>query len=137
MEDALSLRMTTNCEAAIRPKKQQKVVNTIVWTLQALSALAFLATATYKLSGAPMMVAEFELIGLGQWFRYFTGVLEILGAVALLVPRAAFYGAALLAMVIVGALIAHLAKLGIAAAAPAIILLVLNVAIACLRRPRA
>ena len=84
-----------------------------------------------------MMVAEFELIGLGQWFRYFTGLLEVLGAVALLVPRVAFYGAALLATVMVGALIAHAAILGIAAAAPALILLVLNVAIAYFRRPAA
>ena len=87
--------------------------------------MAFLATATYKLSGAPMIVAEFETIGLGQWFRYFTGLPEVLRAVALL------------ATVMVGALIAHAAILGMATAAPAVILLVLNVAIASLRRPRA
>ena len=110
-------------------------MNTIAWTLRVLSALAFLATAAYKLFGAPMMVAEFELIGLGQWFRYFTGVIEVLGAVALLVPQAAFYGSALLATLMVGALVAHAAILGIAAAAPALILLVLNVAIAYFRRP--
>ena len=105
--------------------------------MQALSALAFLATAAYKLSGAPAIVAEFETIGLGQWFRYLTAVLEVLGAVALLLPRSAFYGAALLATVMVGALIAHAAILGMAAAMPAIILLILNVAIAYFRLPAA
>jgi uncharacterized membrane protein len=32
------------------------------------------------------MVGLFDAIGIGQWFRYLTGGLEVLGAVALLVP---------------------------------------------------
>jgi putative oxidoreductase len=38
----------------------------------------------------------FENIGWGQWFRYFTGGLDLIGAVLVLVPRSAFYGAVLL-----------------------------------------
>jgi hypothetical protein len=33
-----------------------------------------------------MMVESFDRIGLGQWFRIVTGLVEIVGAVALLVP---------------------------------------------------
>lgn len=33
------------------------------------------------------MVELFNEIGLGQWFRYLTGGLEVVGAVALLIPR--------------------------------------------------
>ena len=35
----------------------------------------------------------FEQIGLGQWFRVATGVVEVTGAVALLVPGLASIGA--------------------------------------------
>jgi uncharacterized membrane protein YphA (DoxX/SURF4 family) len=53
------------------------------------------------------MVEMFAKLGAGQWFRYLTGALEVIGGVALLVPRAAFYGAVLLAAVMVGALVTH------------------------------
>ncbi len=81
------------------------------------------------------MVATFQKIGVGQWFRYLTGSLEVLGAIGLLVPGYVFYAAALLATVMVGAVIAHLTVLGGSPAAPAM-LLVLTGAIAYLRRPR-
>jgi uncharacterized membrane protein YphA (DoxX/SURF4 family) len=108
-----------------------------LWTIQILTAAAFLAAGASKLAGASMMVVEFEMIGLGQWFRYFTGLLEIAGAIALLPPRTAFYGAALLATVMVGAIIAHFAVLGISTAVPPLILLVLTGTIAYFRRTRA
>ena len=56
------------------------------WTLQAVLAAAFLAAGFAKLAGVPFMVDLFEQIGLGQWFRVLTGVVEVVGAVALLVP---------------------------------------------------
>lgn len=113
-----------------------RALNWTVWTLQLLAALAFLAAGGSKLAGSPMMVAEFEKIGLGQWFRYLTGLLEITGAIAVMVPKTAFYGAALLATVMVGALIAHVAVLGLAIAMPAFFLLALTGTIAYFRRPR-
>ena len=80
------------------------------------------------------MVAEFDRIGLGQWFRYLTGLLEIAGATGLLIPGRAFYGAALLVMVMFGALFAHLTVLGLATAMPAFVLLLLSGTIAYLRQ---
>jgi len=56
------------------------------WTLQGILAAAFLAAGFAKLAGVPFMVELFEQIGLGQWFRVATGVVEVTGAVALLVP---------------------------------------------------
>ncbi len=81
------------------------------------------------------MVAVFEKIGIGQWFRYLTGLLEVVGAIALVIPGYAFYGASLLATVMVGALIAHLTILGGSPAAP-IVLLLITGTVAYLRRPR-
>jgi len=56
----------------------------------------------------PMMVAEFNRVGLGQWFRYFTAFVEIAGGILLLWPGRAVYGALLLVGVCAGALLAQL-----------------------------
>jgi len=34
---------------------------------------------------APMHVATFEKIGLGQWFRYLTGTVEVIGAILIMI----------------------------------------------------
>ena len=60
----------------------------------------------------------FDKVGLGQWFRYFTGLLEVAGGIGLLISRYAFYAAVLLATVTVGAIIAHVTVLGSSPAAP-------------------
>ena len=61
----------------------------IVWTVRVLLALAFGAAGAAKLAGATLMVQIFDLIGIGQWFRYVTGMVELAGAILLLVPAAA------------------------------------------------
>ena len=105
-----------------------------LWTLSGIVALAFLAAGGSKLAGATAMVELFDKVGLGQWFRYVTGLLEVVGAIGLLISRYAFYAAALLAMVMVGAIIAHVTVLGTSPAAP-VVLLVLSGTIAYLRKP--
>src|SRR6266576_2658941 len=96
-----------------------------LWTLSALVSLAFIAAGGAKLSGAPVMVELFSKVGVGQWFRYFTGLLEVAGGLGLLIPRYAFYAAALLAIVMVGAIIAHVSILG-GSPAPSAALLILS-----------
>jgi hypothetical protein len=113
---------TTN-EVTRTPGKALKVT---LWMMQILHAAAFGALGALKLGGATMMIAKFEMIGLAQWLRYLTGLLEVAGAVALAEPGTAFYGAALLATVMVGAIIAHFAVLGISTPFPAFILVVLT-----------
>ena len=83
-----------------------------IWTLQIASAALFLFSGTLKLSGAPMMVQMFGAIGLGQWFRYFTGGLEVISAVLLLVPSLARFGALAMAVTMVGAILTHLFIIG-------------------------
>ena len=104
-----------------------------LWVLRVLLGAAFLAAGGAKLSGAPAMVAMFEKIGVGQWFRIVTGVLEVGGAILLLIPRLTFYGAALLLAVMVCAVTVHLTLLG-GSPAPALTLLVLNAMTAWLTR---
>ena len=79
----------------------------------------------------------FEQIGLGQWFRCFTGVVEVGGALLVLFPKTAFAGFAALAVAMFGAVLAHLLALhdGLLALVPAILCVALTV-IACHRWPR-
>ena len=105
-----------------------------LWILSALVALTFVGAGAAKLAGAAVMVDLFAKVGLGQWFRYVTGLLEVAAGIGLLISRYAFYAAALLAMVMVGAFIAHVTVLGSSPAAP-IVLFVLTGIIAYLRKP--
>ena len=95
--------------------------------LQILIALAFFGVGGAKLAGVAPMVAVFDAVGVGQWFRYVTGVLEILGGVLLLVPRLAVLGALLLAGVMVGAMTAHRFILHTPLVAPLILLIGLSI----------
>jgi len=103
------------------------------WTLQGIIAAAFLAAGAAKLAGVPFMVDLFNQIGLGQWFRVVTGVVEIAGAVALLVPGLASIGALWLGGTMVGAVATHLFVLHTSPVA-AIVLGVLNALVVYLRR---
>jgi uncharacterized membrane protein YphA (DoxX/SURF4 family) len=78
------------------------------WLLKILLAALFLFTGVAKLAGLPATVDVFERVGLGQWFRYFTALLEIGGASLLLWPSTTALGALLLTMVSVGAFLAQL-----------------------------
>jgi len=120
--------------ASIAPAPS-KAANASLWGLQILTAAAFLYVGGVKLAGAAAMVAMFNAIGLGQWFRYLTGFLEVAGAIGLVIPRFTFYAAALLSAVMIGAVITHLAIIG-GSPAPAAMLLIFSGAIAYLRRPR-
>jgi putative oxidoreductase len=82
-----------------------------LWSLRILMAALFLFAAVMKLSGQPMMVDEFNTIGLGQWFRLLTGALEAAGAIAILLPSVSVFGAILLLAVDAGAFVAQIAIL--------------------------
>ncbi|MCC8531237.1 DoxX family protein [Xanthomonas phaseoli] len=76
--------------------------------LRVLFRLAFLAASVMKLSGQPQMVAEFQQIGLGQWFRLLTGSIELIGALLLIRRPTVAIGAALLTCVSIGAFVTQL-----------------------------
>jgi uncharacterized membrane protein YphA (DoxX/SURF4 family) len=76
-----------------------------------------------KLADAAAMVEALDKVGFGQWFRYFTGLLEVAAAIGLLISRHAFYAAVPLAIVMVGAIVAHVTALGSPPVAPAVLFL--------------
>jgi putative oxidoreductase len=117
-----------------RPLASGKGLITL-WILSGLVAVVFIGAGGAKLAGATVMVELFAKVGLGQWFRYFTGLLEVAAGIGLLAPGSAFYAAILLAIVMVGAFIAHVTVLG-GSPAPALVLFVLTGIIAYLRRAK-
>lgn len=104
-----------------------------LWTLTVVVAGMFLLSGGMKLAGVAMQVQLFDAIGIGQWFRYLTGLLEVGGAIGLFVPQIAALAAGLLALVMVGAVFTHLFIVGGSPAIP-IALLAATIAIAYLRR---
>src|SRR4030095_2591971 len=70
-----------------------KVMNVALWILQIAAAAMFLMVGSLKLSGSQQLVGLYPAIGIGQWFRYLTGTLEVAGAILLLIPRTSGLGA--------------------------------------------
>ncbi len=104
-----------------------KALNFALWAGAGLLALAFLGACSGKLMGRPEMVALFETIGVGQWFRYATGVCELAGGIMVLVPRTRIWGAGLLACVMLGAIATHLAILHNSPAGPLTLLILAGI----------
>jgi putative oxidoreductase len=105
----------------------------VLWVGQFVVAAAFLMAGGSKFVGAPAMVAMFDAIGIGQWFRYVTATIEVGSAIALLVPSLAPYGALTLVATMTGAVFTHLFIVG-GSPLPALVLGAGSAAIAWARR---
>ena len=111
--------------------------NVFAWILAVLLAVAFAMAGGIKLIGRQSMVQEFAQIGFGQWLRYVTGILEVSGAIGVLIPKFRLWASLQIATVMAGATITNLTILHIAAAAGlTTVLLAIALAHAWLRRPR-
>lgn len=111
-----------------------KTQRRIVWGVRILLALAFGAAGVSKLAGAAQMVQVFDAIGIGQWFRYVTGAVEVVGVVLLLVPATGFFGGLLLSVTMGCAVATHLAVIG-GSPVPALVLGLLSAFVAWRLRP--
>jgi len=122
--------------AAVERKSDISDVSTgrvVLWVGQFVIAAAFLLAGGSKFAGAPAMVAEFNAIGIGQWFRYVTATIEIGSAIALLVPSLARYGALVLVATMTDAVFTHLFVIG-GSPLPALVLGAASMAVAWARR---
>lgn len=125
----------TLAQDATRVRGTGKAGNVALRVLQ-VAAAAMLGMAGFaKLTGAPDMIALFDAVGVGQWFRYATGGLEVLGAILLLVPALAGVGALMLAGVMAGAVLTHLFVIGGSPVVPLVLMAVVGF-IAYARRER-
>ena len=101
---------------------------------QVLLVPAFLGAGGQKLAGTDQMVEEFDRYGYPQWFRVFTGTVEVTGAAGMFAglfrPAIVPFAGLLLASTMVGALFTHI-RLGDPAKnmAPPAVLLALSAAV--------
>jgi putative oxidoreductase len=121
--------MSTIVAASVQPRWK----SVSLWIVRGLLAFVFLGAGGAKLYGVPLMVEEFAHMGFGQWFRYFTGSLEVLGAFLILLPSLAAFGALLLISIMIGATIMHLLVIG-GSPVPALVLLALSAIVAVAKR---
>lgn len=110
-----------------------KLNNIFIWTLQILAGALFVMAGFGKLSGTGSSIELFDTIGIGQWFRFLSGSLELFGGLGLFVPSLAGAGASILAIVMVGAVFLHLFVIG-GSPLMAVILLTVTLTIAWKRR---
>ena len=79
------------------------------WSLRVAVAVIFAVTGVEKFSSSPTSywLGLFAEIGLGQWFRFFTGIVEILGGLLFLIPALTTIAAAILIATMLGAVLVH------------------------------
>ena len=106
------------------------------WTrlLELGLSVIFIVAGTVKLAGIPFMVSLFGQLGLGQWLRYVTGLVELSGGLALVSGRQQYLAALALAVIMVGATDASIVVFDRSPIPPFLTLLAL-LAVAWLRRP--
>jgi putative oxidoreductase len=85
-----------------------KGTNIAFWVLQGLIAAFFLFVGVHILMGGPDTVDSFRRYGYPEHFYLLAGIMEAGGALLLVVPATAMYGALTLMVVMVGATATHL-----------------------------
>lgn len=110
----------------------EKVKNVVAWVLSVLLGLSFLMAGWPKVMPGENMVRRFENWGYSAEFTVLIGILELLGGLLVLLPKTAFYGALLVAILMVGAAYTHLST-GIGSPMFAMIYLAIAVAVMVMR----
>lgn len=82
------------------------------WLPRIAVALLFSLVGISKFGRQSRWIGTFAQIGLGEWFRYATGGLQLAGAIAVLVPRVFLWGIMVLASTMLGAMLAWIFVLG-------------------------
>jgi putative oxidoreductase len=85
-------------------------VDVVDWVLRVGFALLFVNVGSEKLFAGPASywLTLFHKLGFGLWFMYFTGTLQVIGGLLLLVPKTALIGLVLLGATMAGAVGCHL-----------------------------
>jgi uncharacterized membrane protein YphA (DoxX/SURF4 family) len=85
----------------------------ISWGLRLIAAGILLQTLFFKFTGAEESKYIFSTLGVEPWGRIGSGVVELVAAILLLVPRTTAIGALIALATMSGAILSHLAFLGI------------------------
>jgi putative oxidoreductase len=113
--------MSTNPASLEAPR------NGALWVVQVLGAILFFLTGFAKLSGDEQMIQTFAAIGIGQWLRYVTGLIEFASAILLLIPALSRIGALLVVPIMIGAIVTHVVIIGGSPALPIGLLIIASI----------
>ncbi len=83
------------------------------WLVKLTAAGILIQTLFFKFSGAAESVFIFQTLGVEPFGRIGSGVIELIAAVLILLPKKAWLGALMASMTMVGAVVSHLFVLGI------------------------
>lgn len=111
--------------------------NAAVWALQlALAIYLAVFSALPMLRGDAYITETFDRIGFGDWFRHTTGIIELAGAVGLLIPILCGLAAMGLVGVMIGAIITEFSVRSPSGAIVPAVLLLLFAFVAWYRWPQ-
>ena len=94
------------------PKAARIAGKVVLWGLTLFLALVMFMMGSSKVAGTPPWPEFFEQFGYPKWFLITVGLSQASGALLLLVPKTAHYGAGLLAIVMAGATVTELTRDG-------------------------
>lgn len=83
------------------------------WIARLAAAIIMLQTLYFKFTGQPESIYIFSTLGIEPWGRYGSGVVELIASVLILIRSTSWIGAGLGLGVMLGAIVSHLAVLGI------------------------
>lgn len=92
---------------------QSKALKIFDGAIRTVVALILLQTLFFKFTGAKESVYIFTTLGAEPWGRIGSGVVELIAAILLLLPRTAALGAMVVLGTACGAILGHLTKLGV------------------------
>ena len=85
----------------------------LVWIARLLAAVILLQTLYFKFTGADESIYIFSKLGVEPWGRVGSGIIELIAAILILIPRTTVYGALIAIGVMFGAILSHFFILGI------------------------
>ncbi len=88
-------------------------VKVLGWVLRITAAIILLQTLFFKFTAAPESVYIFTKVGAEPWGRIGSGIVELIAAILILIPRYSWLGSLLAVGVMAGAIVSHLTILGI------------------------
>lgn len=126
--------MTTTSAGSAPSTTRRRATRIALVVLQVLLAALYVASGLGKVTLEPTTAAGFAAMGIGPASIQVLGVLELLGAVGLLLPRIAGLAASALTALMIGAVIVTAATVGGAMIVLPAVVLVLVAVVAWARR---
>ena len=99
--------MTALERPLLEPPDRVPSFDALGWVLRIAACAVFVGVGLTKFETESLWVTIFARIGLGNWFRYLTGALQVAGGVLFVIPRFVYAAAILTGATMVGAVFVH------------------------------